>query len=291
MAGVVSTPLMRPLKSPAAPWVVLVLGLGLTAAIWLSAREEMRNQEAARFGRLKENLLAAMNARFQAAEQALFGGRALVESTGELSPVQWSRYVDSVWPFFDRGVTGLGYVQRVPRTGIAALERRIRSSGRPGFTADRTGTAPAAYLVTHLELRTSPAAALGTDLGLHAAWRAAAETAMRTGSVTLSEQGPIADGRSPGQGCHLLLPVYAAGATPAEPAAREAALQGWVYVVLRVDALLREVALATEGQLDLAVFDGETAEPARLLFHAPGESGERRPAAAATLAESFPLSI
>jgi PAS domain S-box-containing protein len=291
MAGVVSTPLMRPLKSPAAPWVVLALGLGLTAAIWLSAREELKNQEAARFGRLKENLLAAMNARFQAAEQALFGGRALVESTGELSPVQWSRYVDSVWPFFDRGVTGVGYVQRVPRSGVPAMERRIRNAGRPGFTADRTGTGPAAYLVTHLELRTSPASALGADLGLHAAWRTAAEAAMRSGSVILSEQGSITDGRSEGQGCHLLLPVYAAGTTPAEPAARENALQGWVYVVLRVDALLREVASAAEGQLDLAVFDGDSADPARLLFHAPGESGERHSAAAATRAETFPLSI
>ncbi|MSU72783.1 MAG: hypothetical protein EXS43_10635 [Opitutus sp.] len=54
-------------------------------------------------------------------------------------------------PFFDEGVVGLGYVQRVPRAQLDAVEARIRSAGRPEFTAERLGQKPEVFLVTEIE--------------------------------------------------------------------------------------------------------------------------------------------
>src|SRR5688572_29715227 len=112
MAGPLRTTARRSAKSRALPALVLAVGLILSVAIWLFVRSEVRRQDAVRFERLKERMLDGIEARFQAARQALYGGRAFVESTGDVSQSEWAGYVSSVWQFFDRGVVGLGYVQR-----------------------------------------------------------------------------------------------------------------------------------------------------------------------------------
>src|SRR5215207_3490640 len=207
MAGPASTLLPRPLKSRVVPWIVLAVSLAVTIVVSLSARLEMKRQDAARYERLRERVLSAIEGRFYAAEQAIHGGRALVQSTGDLSGAQWARYVDSVWPFFERGVIALGYVQRVPPDQIAAVEERIRSSGRPEFTAERTGSKSDAMLITQVEPREQNAAALGKDLGVVAEQRRAAEQAMRSGATTITRKVSILEGSQRVPGCLLFLPV------------------------------------------------------------------------------------
>ena len=248
------------------PWLALGAGLILSATIWATVRVEMQRQDGARFERLRERVLEAIDARFQAAEQALYGGRALVESTGDVSHLQWARYVNSVWPFFDRGVIGLGYVQRVPRAELPLLETRMRAQGRPGFAAKREGDQPDVFLVTHIEPLARHALALGQDIGADPARRAAAEQSMRTGAPTLTGRINIVEGERRVPGCLLLLPVYEPGAPFTNVIDRERALQGWVYTSLRVDLLLQGVAAAADGQLDFEAFDGDDANPATLLF-------------------------
>jgi hypothetical protein len=85
MAGPVPSVLSRPFKNRAAPWIVLTIGLALSVSMWFSARRELKRQDATRFDQLKERLITVIDARFQAAEQAIYGGRALVESTGDLA--------------------------------------------------------------------------------------------------------------------------------------------------------------------------------------------------------------
>src|SRR6476469_4595187 len=131
--------LSRPLQSGALPWVALLA----------SVRSALCGQDSVRFERLKERMLDGIESRFQAAEQALYGGRALVQSNGDVNQSQWALYVGSIVPFFDRGVVGLGYVQRVKRTDLDQAEQRIRSQGLRDFTAQRDGTLPDVYLVTH----------------------------------------------------------------------------------------------------------------------------------------------
>src|SRR3954465_5370561 len=183
MAGPASSP-SRSLRSQALPWLVLIAGLALSVAIWFSVRREQGRQDMARFERLQERVLSAIDARFQSAEQALHGGRALVESAGELSPAQWKHFVDSVSAFFDRGVVGLGYVQRVRRAELDATEARIRAVRR-GFIRERPGDNPDVFLVTHIEPMSRNAPALGKDVGSGTKRRGAAEQAMRTGAPVL----------------------------------------------------------------------------------------------------------
>src|SRR5476651_708172 len=104
MPGPARTTPPRALKSRALPWLVLAAGLAISVASWNSVRIELRRQDAARFERLKERVIAAINARFQPAVQALYGGRTLVEAGGDLSPAQWRAFTESAGRFFDLGV-------------------------------------------------------------------------------------------------------------------------------------------------------------------------------------------
>jgi PAS domain S-box-containing protein len=270
MAGTPSTPSTRSLRSRALPLLALLAGLAITVAAWMSVREVLRRQDAVRFDRLKERMLAAVEARFRSPQQALHGLRSLVESGAEVSHAQWARTVEGVSPFFDRHVVGLGYARRVRRSELDAVEARIRADGRPGFAAERSGEGDEVFLVTHLEPLARNAAALGKDIGSGNSRRRAALEAMRTGAPTITRRINVVDGAGTVPGCLLFLPVYAPGAPLADAADRERALRGWVYAALRLDALLEAVGLATEGQLDFEVFDGDKADASTLIFDSDG---------------------
>ena len=283
MTGLARSTSPRPLRSRLLPFLVLVAGLAVTAALWWWVREEVRRQDAQRFERLKERLLLAFAARFQAPELALYGGRALVESGGELSHPQWARFVASTSPFFDRGVVGLGYVQRVERSRLDELEAKIRATGLPQFTAEREGTNETLYLVTHLEPLARNVLALGKDIASGTTRRAAAEQAMRTGSPVITARIRVIDGDVRRSGALLFLPVYAPGPELGDETARDRALQGWIYASLLLEPLLEGVAAVAEGQVDFEAFDGHPT-PDSLLYdsQAPVELTEAKWAAAAT---------
>ena len=269
MAGPAPSIRLRPLKSRVAPWIVCIVGLGLSVILWASAQKEMERTDRARFERLKENVLAAIQGRFHAAEQAVYGGRALVESTGDVARGQWARYTESVWPFFERGVVGLGFVQRVSRDQVPSLIERVRAAGRAEFNVSGMGSGPDAFVITQVEPAAQNAAELGRDIGMSPDARAAAEQAMRTGAPTISRETAIIESGRETAGCLLLLPVYAPGVAFNNPSEREKALQGWVYASLRLNSLLQEVASAVEGQLEFEAFD-RAAVPQALLFDSNG---------------------
>ena len=101
----------RPLprqRSRFLPWLVLGLGLVLSAVLFRQFQEHVQGENAARFQRLQERVFEAIDTRFGAAEHALFGARSLIAGDGTVPTAQWARYVDSVRPFFDRGVVGVG---------------------------------------------------------------------------------------------------------------------------------------------------------------------------------------
>ena len=260
----------RPLKSRGLPFLVLLAGIAVSVAAWLSMRVELQRQEAVRFDRLQERALAAIDARLKAAELALSGGRSLVETTGTMSGAPWARYVESVAPFLDQRVVGLGYAQRVRRADLDAAEARVRAEGRPDFRAERSGENAEVFLVTQIEPQLRNAAALGLDVGSGAARRDAAEAAMLTGNAIITRKIDLIDGSARPPGWLLFLPVYAQGAVPGSPEERARALQGWVYASLRAELLAEAVQAATDAQLELEVFDGERGTAESLLFDSDG---------------------
>ena len=259
------------------PASVLVLGLLLTVGAGWFSDWEVRRADRVRFNQLTERVIAEMQGRFEAAVEALKVGRTLVEAEPILSHNQWSDHVNSVWPYVNKGVVGLGYIQRWPRSDIAALEAQVRADGLPDFKIERRGEHEKLYVVTHLEPAKLNIGALGLDIASGIIRRAAAETSMRTGELALSRRIRLAYGTETVPGFLLLLPLYAPGRPLVTPVDREQALNGWVYASIRSDLLLQDISAALGNQADIDVFEGLETTTATLLFDsdhaiAPGEN-------------------
>ena len=70
---------------------MLLTGLVISLAGWTSVRSELHRRDGARFDRLKERVLVAIDSRFQSTEQALYGGRALIEASGDVPHARAAR--------------------------------------------------------------------------------------------------------------------------------------------------------------------------------------------------------
>ncbi len=259
-------------RSRALPWLVLAAGVLVSVLTWQVTRRELHRQDEARFERLQERVLASVNQRFQAAAQALYGGRALIEAQGELSTARWTDFVQAEARFFDRGVVGLGIVRRVERSQLDALEARVRALGRPDFKVERRSDAGVAYIVTQIEPIATNRNALGLDLAASTTGRrrAAADEAMRTGQPVITRRLDVIAGDSSVVGGLLFLPVF--GATEfSDEEARVCALRGWVYASLRFDLLLRGVAQVAEEQVEFEAYEDGVANAEALLFDEDGK--------------------
>ena len=247
------------------PWLVLTAGVIMSVIGWRSVRFVVAQQDAARFSRLKERVIAEIEDRFRTVEEAIVAGRSLLEVVPEPSHRRWANYVTEISPFLDSGVLGLGLVMRVPKSELEALEARVRADGFPEFAAERDGDNPEAYIVTHLDPVSRNRAALGKDVGSGIVRREAAEQAMRDGRATLSRRIQLIDGDQLVPGCLLFLPYFNPGASRGTEEERVNELKGWIYAPLRIDLLMRDVS---SGSLDLEAFEGSTANPETLLFDA-----------------------
>ena len=247
-------------------WIVLLVGIAMSAVSWSILRAEAVRQNEARFARLKERALLAIEARFGPVEQALFAGRVLVPSDGALPPAEWREFTDSLLPFLDRAIVGLGYVQRVHRADLAELERRMQQFGVTDFRAERKGAEDPLYIVTHIEPLARNRAALGKDVGSGVTRKSAAEEAMRSGGVTMTKTIQVIEGEGKVPGSLLFLPVYRPDAPLGSPEERERALRGWAYASVRVDVLLRGVAAVAEGQLGLTLFEADHQSIGPMVF-------------------------
>jgi CHASE1-domain containing sensor protein len=251
-------------------WIVLVGGLALSVTGGWLVRLQVREQDQARFERVKERLLAAADHAVHTAEQALYGGRALNGVTENLPRARWAQFVESMQRFYNRGVVGLGYVERIRRDQIEDVERRVRGEGIAGFTIERRGQNAELFVVTLVEPADRNAAALGRDVGGGTTRRTAALQSMQTGEAVVTKPIDLIEGSETVRGCLLFLPVYSPGAAITTEAERESALRGWVYASLRMDYLLNNIGEAAEGQLDYEVFDGTEGTRESILFDADG---------------------
>ena len=237
------------------PAAILVVGLAITSLAWYLVTREIARAEASDFQRLSERVLSTMSRRFGSALQAVHGARGLMEASTEVSRNEWRHYVLSTQPYVREGLVGLGYIERVRRDRVPALEARMRAEGLPQFTVERSGDNEFLYVVTRIEPLEANAGALGLDVGSGTNRRHAAELAMETNAAALSARIRVITADTETPGFLLFLPIYTDGLPTDTVAQRTAALRGWVYASLRVDELTRGVAEAAEHLIDFTIYE------------------------------------
>ncbi len=242
------------------PALTLALSLGLTTFAYRTAASGARQNDEVRLARLSDRILGAIRSRLDSANEAVHATRAHVVSGGDLSPSAWATYVSATLPAISDGLVGLGYVERVSRRDLDALEQRLRDEGTGSFAVERQGTRQWVYAVTRIEPAGDNPGVLGLDLASGDTRRLAADAAMESGRAVLSGRIRIRTGQDDVPGFLLLLPVYRADEPVDTPAARTRALHGWVYASLRIDALTGGLLDAVQSQVDFSLSEDPTAD-------------------------------
>ena len=282
MAADASQIIRRILQSRVLPVLVFLGGCTVSLGAWWLVRVEIERSDRARFDRMVERITASIEERFDSAAEALQGAQYLMRTRPDLSLAEWLDYTESLEAFLQRGVVGMGYIQRVARADLAALEARQRAGVATDFTVQRDSARDFLYVVTHIGPLARNRAALGQDIGSGTTRRTAAEEAMATGQLRLTRRIRLVHDNETVPGFLLLLPVYAGSVRdPGTPEARIRALQGWVYVSLRTNLLMTGIADVASRQADLKVFQGETPSPEAQLYDSQAgtmfEAAARRP--------------
>ena len=250
-------------------WIAVavgILGALITGLSYFTVHRSAHESDRLRFEQLTNNMGVSFNARLIDTTQALRTASVMASKVEEMDREMWVNYLAATGISAGDGLSGLGFIERVPRAEIDAFEARIRSRGLPDYMADRAGTHDPLYLVAFLEPFDLNAGALGIDIANGTTRRTAADEAMAENRVTMSRRINLIVGETETPGFLLFYPTYRAGASIATEADRVAALQGWVYAAVKVDALVSPVEEAFWSEVGFDVYEGTSSEDGRWLW-------------------------
>jgi len=261
------------MRSPI-PWVALSATLALTAAAWFGI-EHSRYQEArSQFERRTETAEAAVRARMASYEQVLRSAAALVASDTNVSRREWRDFIghlglDERFP----GIQAVGYAERVKPQDLARHTRRVHADGPSDYEVRPAGERADFFPIVFNEPSNERnAKVLGFDMYSEPVRRAAMDRARDSADTAISGKlvlaGEAFRGAAPAQpGFVMYVPVFRREARALSPAARDLALDGYVFSPFRAHDMMRGVLDAGMLRvLDMQVFDdGEPSSATMLL--------------------------
>jgi signal transduction histidine kinase len=238
------------------PVLVFLAGLLCTAAVAAFVAASGRARAEARFASAVQGAEDRIRERLATHLALLHGAAALLASDSIVDADRFARYV-----------AGLDVAARYPGLRALGYAARVDSAGREAF--------PVAFLQP---LDAANRAAVGFDMWSEPARREAMARARDAAAPALTRAVALSgDGATP-RGVLLYLPVYRGGAAPGGPAARRAALAGFVYAAFRArDLFAGIVGGEGEPRVDFRAFDGVDTTAAALLVDSRALAG--RPAA------------
>nr|WP_240954041.1 EAL domain-containing protein [Solimonas marina] len=211
------------------------------------------------FAHESAGVVTAVGVRLQAYQQILRGGAGLFAASAEVTRDDWRRYVDSLdvassYP----GVQAIAFARHVSPSELPAREKTIRDEGFPDFRVFPLGERSDYTEIEFIEpFNARNQRAFGYDMYSEPTRRAAMMQARDSGNPALS--GPVQllqeDDRHPQVGTLLYVPVYSAGYSLYDAAARRSALIGYVYAPFRMGDFMHPVLAGRPAGLGVRVRD------------------------------------
>ncbi|MEJ7930089.1 CHASE domain-containing protein [Ramlibacter sp. AN1015] len=250
---------------PRAAWVLLALGLLVTAWAAYTAHNAQLARLRSRFDNHIERLQDEVRRRIQLSEYGLRGARATFAIKPDMNAAEFAKMVSArnlVREF--PGQQAFALVVRVPRAALPEFVERVRQETGRDFQVKTTGDAADLLLVRHLAPLEANAAAWGLDLGADPVRRAAVENAIATNSATLSGRIVLARNDTRGPGWLMMLPVFNSPTAAVGPDA-DRDLLGVLAAPIEAAELLGDISAFLDYMVDLRLYDGAP-EEGRALF-------------------------
>ena len=261
------------MRSPI-PWVALSATLALTAAAWFGIEHNRYQEARSQFERRTETAEAAVRARMASYEQVLRSAAALVASDTNVSRREWRDFIghlglDERFP----GIQAVGYAERVKPQDLARHTRRVHADGPSDYEVRPAGERADFFPIVFNEPSNERnAKVLGFDMYSEPVRRAAMDRARDSADTAISGKlvlaGEAFRGAAPAQpGFVMYVPVFRRDARALSPAARDLALDGYVFSPFRAHDMMRGVLEAGMLRvLDMQVFDDGEPSPATMLL-------------------------
>ncbi len=289
-----TSPGFSPPPSRELNWVAVVVGLfglAITLASYFAVERSAQESDRVRFQQLTDDIGDGFDARLAATTQALRTAALAAATTETMDRQFWVNFLAATGLTEEDGLSGLGYIQRVPRAEVDAFETEIRTRGLPEYAAEQVGDHDPLYLVAFIEPHEINAAALGIDIANGTTRRSAADAAMRTNRVAMSRRIGLIVRDTETPGFLLFYPAFHAGVPVETDAEREAALKGWSYAAVRVDALLSPVEDAFWSEVEFEVYEGTSSETGRWLWSSSRGNESSRTTAAQADAFEYTINL
>lgn len=257
------------------PWLVLVLGLGITTALWLHARDELANQSEQEFQFMMNKIRYGIEYRLKSHVQVLRGVIGLFDASDSVTRQEFHSYIEALH-LEDRfpGIQGVGFSQLVPRSHKARHIEEIRRQGFPDYEIRPAGERELYTSIIYLEpFAKRNLRAFGYDMCSEPVRRLAMERARDTGWAAMTGKVTLVQETDTDiqPGFLLYVPVYLHELPHDSLETRRANLQGWAYSPLRMHDMMRSLLESLQltdllALVDLEIYDGEESSAATLMF-------------------------
>jgi PAS domain S-box-containing protein len=251
------------------PVSLLVLGLGLAAAISGLLLRNIHTKASAKFEYRVERISTEIERRFNIPIYGLRGGKGIYAASKSVERDEFRAYVASRdMPREFPGVRGFGFIQRVMRENIDAFIAAERADNAPNFAIHQLAEKhlDELYIIKLIEPAADNKGAEGLDIGSDKIRREAAIQAIETGLPTMTGPASLVQVERTTPGILLYVPVYKKESTALTPSERRHDLVGLMYAPIVVEELLKELEDVATHLVDIKLFDNAQGTASANLF-------------------------
>jgi len=228
--------------------VVFVVGLCLTGTACYLVHDDQRAHVQDSFQRDTEKVARDTEVRLQTYFDMLLSVKGMYALDGRIDRVRFHRFIAELrlerrYP----GFQALQFVRAVPAaeldafTGAVRADTGIEPAGYPNFRVHPVTHAAVHYVIEYTEPMKGNESAFGLDLAALPPHLRSVQLGRDTGEIIATEPILLVQDVSGEAGFVTRAPVYRLGAPVDTAAQRTEALVGFVAIVFRVNALMREV--------------------------------------------------
>ncbi|MBI1218016.1 MAG: PAS domain S-box protein [Rhodobacteraceae bacterium] len=255
----------------------ILTSLVVTSVSWEAINATITTYNQAQFARLAGDARHAFLSRIAAYSLGLDAAKGLMQASDRVSLADWRAFTAALQlPIDLKGVNGIGFIEPVPRDGMAAFMAEAQADGVTGLQVHPATNAPESFIVKYIEPLDSNRQAVGLNIAFEPFRAEAAEAARDTGEIRVTRPLTLVQDTTAGPAFLVLMPVYRPVLPLETTADRRAALRGWVYMPFVGDRLLDNLTSSQRTNVSIRAFDGPTNDPTGLIYASPADTTGRR---------------
>ena len=253
------------------PWLVLILSATSSLAGWQLADHYVSEHREQIFRHTVRDALHDIHLHLERYQQVLLGAAGLMRASERVTRDEWRSYYE-----YQRlstnyaGLGGIGWIDVISPSELAAHEQRMRSQGFSGYSVKPAGQRDVYSAITMYEPFTPEnQRALGLDGLTEEVRRRAMDWARDTGSPVLTGKLRLFLGADTSNqiGMIMYMPVYRQGEVTESLEDRRRALRGYVLSGFRINTLIEGMFDSEKiRNLDMRIFDGNETLPEQLIY-------------------------